>query len=382
MTPAARLSAAMQVLDAVLSGQAVEPALATWGRAHRFAGSADRAALRDLVFDALRCRRSHAARGGGLTGRGLVLGGQRAAGADVDALFTGLGHAPAPVDAADAPRDATPLEALDCPDWLAPSLQASLGATFAPVMRALQHRAPVFLRVNARRSTREAAIAALAVEEITAEPHPLAAHALRVTGNARKIQSSRAYLTGLVELQDAASQAVVQALPLRDGQRVLDYCAGGGGKTLAMAAAADLALWAHDAHPARLRDLPARAERAGVRVTLPGSALAAQSFDLVLADVPCSGSGSWRRDPAGKWALTPARLAELLVVQAGILDATAPLVSPGGTLAYVTCSLLRDENEDQVAAFLRRAPGWILSHERRFTPLDGGDGFYVAILTR
>ncbi len=382
MTPAARLAAAIEVLDAVLDGASPEAALTGWGRAHRFAGSGDRAALRDLVFDALRCRRSHAALGGGLTGRGLVLGGVRASGADPDALFTGVGHAPAGLTEACAPRDPTVLEALDCPDWLAEPLLAALGVDFAPVMQALRHRAPVFLRVNRARGTVAQAVAMLAGDGIGAAPHPLASFALEVTEGARKIQTSDAYLTGFVELQDGASQAVIAALPLRDGQRVLDYCAGGGGKTLAMAAQADLHLWAHDAAPGRMRDLVVRANRAGVQVILTDNPEKTAPYDAILMDVPCSGSGSWRRDPQGKWALTAARLADLQAIQSGILDRCAALAGTGGWLAYVTCSLLRAENEDQVAGFLARHKGWSCTHQQRFTPLHGGDGFFLAILTQ
>ncbi|NTT86464.1 RsmB/NOP family class I SAM-dependent RNA methyltransferase [Tabrizicola fusiformis] len=381
MTPVARHAAAIEVLDRILSGTPAEQALTNWGRASRFAGSGDRAALRDLVFQALRCRRSYAALGGGETGRGLILGSLRAEGIDPASVFTGEGHAPAAIG--DEPGHAPEgLEALDCPDWLAPQLQASLGADFAPVMQALRHRAPVFLRVNLARLSREEALAQLAAEGIGAEFHHLASSALEVTSNARKIQNATTYLDGLVELQDAASQAVVAALPLRDGMRVLDHCAGGGGKTLAMAARARLKLYAHDASPGRMRDLTARATRAGVKVALTDNPEKTKYYDLILTDVPCSGSGSWRRDPQGKWALDAARLAQIQQVQAQIMDRAAPMVAPGGVLAYATCSLLHSENAAQVAAFLARHSGWRQTGELRLTPLQGADGFYLALLTR
>lgn len=380
MTPGARIAGAIEVLDRVLAGARAEVALTNWGRANRFAGSGDRAAIRDHVFAVLRCRRSYAALGGAETGRGLMLGALRAAGGDPADLFTGAGHAPAAPGAGEAGREPGELEALDCPDWLAPALQSALGADFAPVMRALQRRAPVFLRVNLARLDRAAAIVLLAEGGIEARPHPLAETALEVTGGERRIQASAAYGEGLVELQDAASQAVALALPLADGQRVLDYCAGGGGKTLAMAARARLRIEAHDVDPGRMRDLPARAKRAGVAVRL--TAVPRGPFDLVLADAPCSGSGSWRRDPEGKWALTPERLAALTAVQAEVMDRAAALVGPGGVLAYATCSMLEAENEAQVQAFLARQAGWSCGLRRRFTPLDGGDGFFLALLTR
>jgi len=384
VTPAARVAAAMGVLDQISASNPAEKALTNWGRASRFAGSGDRAALRDLVFGALRCRRSFAALGGADTGRGLMIGALRAEGRAPGEIFTGIGHAPAALTG-DEGAGAVPegLAALVCPDWLGEPLQRALGPEFAAVMGLLQRRAPAFVRVNLARGSRDAAVAALAAEGILALPHRLAETALELGQGARKLQSSRAYADGLVDLQDAASQAVVAAMPLAGAGRVLDYCAGGGGKALALADRG-AQVFAHDADPRRMRDLPVRAERAGVRVSLLDKAAVAKAapFDLVLLDVPCSGSGSWRRSPEAKWALTPARLGELLALQADILARTLGLVGPGGVLAYVTCSLLSEENSGQIAGFCARHPGWKILFQRRFTPLDGGDGFYVVHLTR
>ncbi|MBP9184226.1 MAG: RsmB/NOP family class I SAM-dependent RNA methyltransferase [Fuscovulum sp.] len=380
MTPSARCAAAIAILDRVLSGEPAEKALTNWGRASRFAGSGDRAAVRDLVFDALRQRQSAAVLGGGLTGRGLVLGLCRAAGQE--ALFSGLGHAPAEPGPEETGRVPTAEERLDLPDWLVPDLRASLGPAFEPVAAALRVRAPVFLRVNLRRGGVAEAVAALAADGITARPHPLAATALEVVENARRVQTSAAYLSGLVELQDASSQAVVEALPLRDGMTVLDHCAGGGGKTLATAARTKLRLFAHDASPRRMADLPDRAKRAGVTVALTDAPEARAPYDLVLVDAPCSGSGSWRRDPEGKWRLTPETLAGIERTQAEILDRVAQMLRRDGVLSYATCSLLNRENGDQTRAFLARHPGWTLQSELHLTPLQGGDGFYLAILQR
>jgi 16S rRNA (cytosine967-C5)-methyltransferase len=238
----------------------------------------------------------------------------------------------------------------------------------------------VFLRVNLARGDRAGAVAALDGDGIVARPCDLACTALEVVSGARRVQRSRAYAEGLVELQDAASQAVVAALALAPGMRVLDLCAGGGGKALALAARG-ATVFTHDALPRRMADLPARAARAGTPVTVLADPAAGAPYDLVLADVPCSGSGSWRRDPEGKWRLTPARLAALQAMQAGILETAAGLTGPVGRLAYATCSLLEAENGAQVAELLDRAPGWRLEAEHRWTPLDGADGFYLALLT-
>ncbi len=383
MTPAARISAAIDILDLWLEGEPAERALTNWARSSRFAGSADRAAIRDLVFDAIRCRRSFAAVGGAATGRGLMIGALREGGADPATFFTGEGHAPAPLtegERAVPEPPADPLVRLDCPEWLAPRLQASLGDGFAPVMALLRTRAPVFLRVNLRLATMAEAVRALAADGIGTRPHPLSATALEVTENARRVKASAAFRDGLVELQDAASQAVVDALlPVRAGARVLDFCAGGGGKSLALAAIG-ARVTAHDADPRRMADLPARARRAGVRIDLvdSGELTAAEPFDLVLVDAPCSGSGAWRRQPEAKWRLNPARLSELGAIQAAILRQAAGHVRRGGELAYATCSMLEEENSAIVGGFLEETSRFQMVAERRFTPLDGGDGFYVA----
>ncbi|MGC9419157.1 MAG: RsmB/NOP family class I SAM-dependent RNA methyltransferase, partial [Rhodovulum sp.] len=274
--------------------------------------------------------------------------------------------------------------ACDCPQALAQVLRDSLGGAFRPVMQALRRRAPVFVRVNTLVTTREAAAAALAEEGIATRPHPLSPSALEITENARLVQRSDAYHGGLIELQDAASQAVADLMPVTPGGRVLDFCAGGGGKTLALAGRARARFHAHDVAPERMRDLPVRASRAGVEVHgLTTADLAdAAPFDLVLCDVPCSGSGAWRRSPEAKWRTSARDLARLMAEQDSILSTAARLVAPGGALGYATCSLIAAENGDRVMAFLDGNPSWRMVDERCLTPLDGGDGFYAAVLRR
>lgn len=383
MTPAARVAAAAEVLDEILAGAPAEPALSGWARRSRFAGSKDRRALRDLVFDALRRRRSYAARGGADTGRGLMLGRLRDAGEDPDSVFTGVGHAPPPLSEAERTAGNPPegAAARDLPDWLWDRFEASLGTDADGAARALRDRAPVHLRVNLLRTDRARAVAALAGEGICARPVETAETALEVTEGARLVARSRAFLDGLVELQDAASQAVVARLAPRAGGRVLDYCAGGGGKTLALAALARAPVWAHDAHPRRMRDLPARAARAQADVRIVDDPAAEGPFDIVLCDAPCSGSGSWRRDPEAKWRLDPEGLAGLEAMQARILETAAQFVAPGGRLAYATCSVLEGENRAQVEAFLARNPGWVRTDCHLWLPGPSGDGFFLAVLT-
>ncbi len=385
MTPAARIAAAIDVLDLILVGGPAEKELTTWARRNRYAGSGDRAAVRDLVFDALRCKRSYGWLGGGETGRALMIGALRAQGQDLAQTFTGTAYAPPALAEGEVPdtqlQDAPNPIRLDMPDWLFPEMDQSLGADCEPVLQALRQRASVFLRVNLAKTTLVTAQAALARDDILTAPHPLSATALEVIANPRRIANSEAYQQGLVELQDAASQAVVDRLPR--APRCLDYCAGGGGKSLALAAQPNVQVFAHDIDPARMQDIPARAARAGVEVTqIDTQDLTAQGYDLVFCDAPCSGSGSWRRAPDAKWRLTADRLTDLCLRQSGILDTAKALVAPGGTLAYATCSLLNCENSEKISNFTSKNPEWTSTAEERFTPLDGGDGFYVAVLTR
>ena len=385
MTPGARVAAAISILNAIRDGQAAEQALTSWARGSRFAGSKDRAAIRDHVFGVLRRNRSAGFAGGGETPRARMAGMLALQGQELSALFTGAGHAPAPLSDEELPSAEVPADLgtlWDLPDWLVPAFQDSLGEEAAQIAKALQDRAPVFLRVNAAKADVAKAADLLAGEGVETTANPLCATALTVTEGARKIRQTRAYQDGVVELQDAASQAVVAALP--DAPRVLDYCAGGGGKALALAAQPDREVFAHDHDPARMRDLPERAARAGARVSLlEGAAVAdAAPFDLVLCDVPCSGSGAWRRAPQGKWLLTPERLAALNAVQDQILGTVTTLVAPGGTLAYATCSVLKSENEDRIAAFLGAHPDWSCTFEQRFAVNADGDGFYTAHLKR
>lgn len=381
MRPGARIAAAIEVLDAIAGGQAAEQALLRWARASRFAGSKDRAAVRDHVFEAIRHWRSDAVRGGGTSGRARMIGALRRTGGDTDALFSGEGHAPPVLTEAERAGGAAPdgLDALDVPDWLWPMLQTDHGQAAQDIAQAWQRRAPVTLRVNLAKGPVTKAAARLEADGIETARNARADTALTVVTGARKLRQSAAYLDGLVELQDASSQAAVAALP--EAKRVLDYCAGGGGKALAMAAQGR-EVFAHDANAQRMADVPARAARAGVRIErLSGDALAqADPFDLVLCDAPCSGSGSWRRSPDGKWALTADKLTELTALQRRILHQAQSLVRPGGYLAYATCSVLTVENAENVVDFTASHPGWEVVDEVNWTVDTLGDGFALTLL--
>ena len=306
-------------------------------------------------------------------------------GIDPETLFTGEGYAPAPLAdyEVDLPKGEIPAsEAWNLPDWLRAQMIEGLGDQAETTARLLQARAPVTLRVNASKTNASGAILMLEEAGVTAQVNPLSATALSVVDGARRVRNAPAYQDGFVELQDAGSQALVDALP--QAARVLDYCAGGGGKALVITARGANAVFAHDIDPARMRDLPLRAARADAEITqLAGGDLARSGpYDLVLVDAPCSGSGSWRRAPEAKWNLTPDQLNKTTQIQDDILDLSSKLVSVDGTLAYATCSVLPVENRARIDAFLERHPDWQCIWEQTYPVSPQSDGFYTAHLTR
>ncbi|MEM9270168.1 MAG: RsmB/NOP family class I SAM-dependent RNA methyltransferase [Pseudomonadota bacterium] len=391
MTPGARVSAAIEILDEVFAGSPAERTLTRWARGSRFAGSKDRAAVRDFVFDGLRRRRSLGHLGGSDSGRAVMMA--LLADQDPGSYFSGEGFAPAPLSEDErarlvGTRDTTDFATrFDIPDFLEQPLKDALGARVEDVLKAQQSRAPVDLRVNTLRASVGTAEEALAEDDIVSERLPQAQGALRVTDNARRIQNSRAYLSGMVELQDLSSQIVALKAEARPGMTVLDYCAGGGGKTLALGAQMEGRgrLLAHDINPGRMKDIPHRAARAGLRVdTIDTRALPslAGACDLVLVDAPCSGSGAWRRNPDSKWKLTLETLERLTQIQADILRRASAFVRPGGRMVYATCSLLEMENTHQIDEFLAAQPKWERRSQVLLTPVDAGDGFFFADLAQ
>ena len=384
MTPGARVAAAIDILERILEAEPAEKALTGWARRARYAGSKDRAAVRDHVYDVLRRRNSCAARGGAATGaRGLMLGLMRQDGQAVETLFTGPPYSPEPLSDAEM-ADPGPDDVPDVPEWLLPVFEASLGDGFAETIEALRHRAPVMLRVNLRKASRQAAQRSLSDEGIETLPCEIADTALRVTQGARQVVRSAAFQSGLVELQDGSSQAAVARMDVPERGRVLDLCAGGGGKSLALAARSDVTCFAHDLEPRRMQDIAARAARSGVEVHQVSTCDLDKKapFDMVLCDVPCSGSGTWRRTPDAKWRLTPERLLELQDMQDAILDRAVQLAGEQGRICYMTCSLLESENEVRIAQFKARHPGWRAAEMRRWPVSDQGDGFFAAHLMR
>jgi 16S rRNA (cytosine967-C5)-methyltransferase len=431
MTPGARLSAAIEVLaDIEARRRPAGDALKDWGLAHRFAGSGDRAAIGGLVFDALRRRSSAAYLMGASTPRAILFGALRLergmSAGSIARLADGVPHAPPPPDQAEtnaldaALRDDSPAHVRgDYPEWLDPYFAAVFGEERTEEGAALSRRAPVDLRVNTLKTDRGIAAAALA--HLGVRPTPWSPAGLRIALSAEAksppLHAEPAYIDGLIEIQDEGSQLAAQLSGARPGEIVVDLCAGGGGKTLALAAlmANSGRIVATDMDIRRLAPIHARIARAGVRnaevraprgdadllVDLAGAA------DLVLIDAPCTGVGAWRRNPDAKWRVRPGALEQRIKAQDAALERAAGLVKPGGRIAYVTCSLLEEENGARVRALVGRHPefavvpadeviGALGTDKNRFqaavkvsaegqlmTPRrTGTDGFFVSVMRR
>ena len=431
MTPAARLSAAIEVLtDIEARRRPAGDALKDWGLSHRFAGSGDRAGIAGLVYDALRRRASSAWLLGDATPRAILLGMlKRERGLDREAigkLFDGSRFAPEPLTEAEAAAlesatlDGAPAHVTgDYPEWLDPHFARVFGDERAEEGAALASRAPVDLRVNTLKASRDDAASALA--DLKAEPTRWSPVGLRIKLDAGAkspaIHAEHAFIKGLIEIQDEGSQLAALLAGAKPGEQVVDLCAGAGGKTLALAAAMENhgQIYATDTDKRRLAPIHERLDRSGARnVQLRppksvGNELADLEgrMDLVLIDAPCTGTGSWRRNPDAKWRMRPGALEQRMKDQAAILDRAVGLLKPNGRIAYVTCSVLDEENGAQVRGFLARhagfapvPPGEVTNAlgERGFLfrhavlASDEGllmtprrtdtDGFYVAILAR
>jgi 16S rRNA (cytosine967-C5)-methyltransferase len=386
MMPAARVQAAIEILDEILESEhAAEAVITRWSRRSRFAGSKDRAAIRDHIYDALRNLRPYSVLGGGMRGRAIMIGALLSQDNDLDYVFNGQGYAPAELEPGEIGPfpEASLQERLDIPDWLWPNWSRDLGDQANQTAETLKHRAPVFLRVNLTKSSVENAIETLDKDGIKAVSHTTVPTALLVLENARRIANSVSFLEGLVELQDASGQMSICNLPSNVEGNILDFCAGGGGKALALSAWLKLKVIAHDASPLRMKDLPNRASRAGLDVEcLSEDKLTKEGFGLVFCDVPCSGSGAWRRDPWGKRVLTEDIFKSVVHTQAQILSKASGYVKPGGILAYTTCSVLKTENVLQIDRFVAEHPSWERLESKQIMPSEDGDGFFYSYMCK
>ncbi len=411
MRPAARLQAVIDILTALeTTDQPVDRLLRDWFRTRRYAGSKDRAAIGERVFAIQRHRAELAWRMQSEAPRAVVIASVLADGESAEIYFTGDGYGPAPLTDAERAAIATmppepPLHVKgEYPAWLEDELRRAFGDALAAETLALQARAPVDLRANGLKYSRDAVLAALEAEGFEAAPTPHAPDAIRIapSENLGQLSRSTLFADGGFEFQDEAAQIAALLVAPKPDMRVLDIAAGAGGKSLALAAAShnQAEIVASDIREEALEQLRLRAKRAGAHIRIEADPTG--PFDAVLLDAPCSGTGTWRRQPELRWRLTPERLAELMATQDGLLDRAAALVGTGGRLIYATCSILPCENEDRVAAFLGRhaafksvsaaavwrestggpaPPG--MAEFFRASPLSTGtDGFFTAILAR
>ncbi len=423
MRPGARQQAAIEILSTLENQRRpAADAVKDWMLSHRFAGSKDRAEIGDLVFGALRWKQSSAWRMKSDAPRAWVWGALRWgfgwSAEQIEQSCYNDPHAPSPPTEAerDALANATleqapPHVAGDYPEWLDASFARAFGEDRAEEGAALAAPAPLDLRANTLKTTREKLIAALAESpklQEAPQPTPYARDGVRIPwkqGRTFPWATEQSFLKGWFEVQDEGSQLAASMSEAQPGMQVADVCAGGGGKTLALAAAMQGKgqIYAYDIDGRRLAPLKARADRAGahnIQIRTPLRTKDAledlrERMDVVLVDAPCTGSGTWRRNPDAKWRLRPNALGKRLEEQRQALAMAAPLVKAGGRLVYVTCSVLPEENEEQVASFVQSYPDFapvglsasFPAHPRtqgfQMTPrLTGCDGFYVAALVR
>ncbi|WP_370201151.1 RsmB/NOP family class I SAM-dependent RNA methyltransferase [Roseibium sp.] len=428
MTPAARLSAAIDILSSIEQGQMADRVLAGWAKANRYAGSKDRAAIQSRVFDVLRNRARYVRAMGMETPRALIVAsrhiGESASFEDVMEDFSGARFAPEPLskeeeaalyDAIAKLDHLSETEMLNLPDWLLPHFKDAFSDKWVQEVEALNERAPVDLRVNAARTHRESVQFQLKDEGIETALCAYSPWGLR-TEMAARVTHTKVFKQGLLEIQDEGSQLSCLLAGAKKGEQWVDLCAGAGGKTLALMAALDDEgrLVACDTDPRRLGRLQPRVERASGRTVemcvlkpfdpaLPDPDLGAfeGAMDGVFVDAPCSGSGAWRRQPEARWQLSEEKLGTYQTAQREVLARGARLVRPGGRMVYVTCSLFKSENEDQISHFLSAFDEFSLSDWQAHWPekgvkpdvASGGalrlspcttqtDGFFIAILER
>jgi 16S rRNA (cytosine967-C5)-methyltransferase len=425
MTPAARLAAAMEILaDHERRRRPISEALREWGQQNRFSGSKDRANIAGLVHDVLRVKAMSGWIMQATTPRALVIGMlhvyRRLDLPALETLFSGERFAPSPLTQRERqalehadPEKAPPAIQANCPDWVWPLFESALGEGALNTVQALTARAPLDIRVNTQKISREA----LQISLMHWSPMltPRSPFGLRFPhfedGRGPALQSEPDFLKGHFEIQDEGSQIAALLSQVRPGETVIDLCAGAGGKTLALAVLMQNygRLIASDADSRRLAPLHERVRRAGleepfvqIRTPRPGQDVLedmAGKADCVLVDAPCTGTGTWRRHPDAKWRLRPGSLSTRIREQALVLDQAARLVRPGGRIIYITCSLLSAENDDAIEACLSRhshlerttltysllpdLPQRPTRHGILLTPdRTGTDGFYISNMVR
>ncbi len=395
----ARANAAIFILDEFLAGQNLNVILSRWAKSNRYAGSSDREAIRNIVFDILRVKKTFTfilnKEKQLVNGRALVFLYSVFFSLPLNDIFTGQKYGPDKLNIYEREFSEIVKENIDrgfevidnIPDFLINEFKRSLRSKFNNVMRLLEKRAPVSIRVNALKSDLSTILEVLSLEGIEGKISKKVGYGIDIIGNPRRLTQIRAFKEGYFEVQDLHSQKTIEGLPINENAKILDYCAGAGGKILSIACLlkGNGRFFVHDTDKKKLIEADLRAKRTGIklkRLNIENMQKYHSSFDYILADVPCSGSGAWRRNPQQKWRITPSSFKEILNRQITILNEVKDLIKKSGFLFYITCSLLKIENEDVVDEFLTQNKNFSLLIKENIIIDAHGDGFFYAVLQK
>ena len=395
----AQANAAISILDDFLDGKNLNSILFNWTKNNRYAGSSDRESIRNIVFDILRVKKTFTfvleKEKQPINGRALVFLHSVFYALNLNDIFTGQKYGPEKLSIFEKEFLKISKENIkECfgvvdniPDFLTAEFKRSLGRKFKNAMRLLEKRAPISIRVNPLKSDISSILECLSLEGIEGKKSKIVRYGIDIIGNPRRLTQIQAFKDGCFEVQDLHSQKIIEDLPLDEHTKVLDYCAGAGGKILSIACSlkGNGKFYIHDIDEKKLKEADLRAERAGVkfkRLEVEKLQNHRCSFDYIVTDVPCSGSGAWRRNPQQKWRITPESMNEILTRQTVILDEVKDLLKKNGCIFYITCSLLKIENEELIENFLMDNKHFRLLNKKNITIDDSGDGFFCAVLQK
>ena len=395
----AQANAAISILDEFLDGQNLNIIFSNWTKNNRYAGSSDRESIRNIVFDILRVKKTFTSvlekEKQPINGRALVFLYSVFYELNLNEIFTGQKYGP--VKLTDFEKEFSNLSnenINECfgitdniPDFLIAQFKRSLGRNYRNAMRLLERRAPISIRVNPLKSDVSSILECLSSEGMKGKKSKTVRYGINITGNPRRLAQIQAFKDGCFEVQDLHSQKTIEDLPVNEHTKVLDYCAGAGGKILSIACSlnGNGKFYIHDIDKRKLKEADLRAKRAGVkfkRLDIENLQKYCCSFDSVIADVPCSGSGAWRRNPQQKWRITPESFNEILIRQTIILNEVKDLIKKNGYIFYITCSVLKIENEEVIYKFLSDNKHFRLLNKKDVTIDNHGDGFFCAVLQK
>lgn len=379
----------IEILDTYLNEAKIDFVLRKWAIKHRFAGSSDRRKIKDIIFDIIRQKKSCEHVGGGFSGRNLLIGYLKLKGTELSSVFDNSKFGPEELTIKEQNinvdfSNLSNIYELDFPSWLIPILRRSLLNEFSNVVKTLRNRSHIQLRVNLKKISRLNVMKKLQKNNIECEINELCSSALNVLNGAQHILASPCFENGFVELQDAGSQLVSELIEINYNDKVLDMCAGAGGKSLAISCGAemDATYYAWDINFDRMKDIDARSKRAGVKIEKVIKLSSKSVYNKIIIDAPCSGSGSWRRDPEGKWRLDEDILDNYVKTQKELILKGLKLLAPRGQILYITCSILDIENDKLIDDLISSVLSLKLVRSISLVPSSKSDGFYGAVLEK